>query len=687
MTKERASTDAAQISALRAEIDFHNHRYHVLDDPLVPDIEYDRLVLELERLEAENPALISPDSPTQRVGAKPLDGFVEVTHDVPMLSLANAFNHEEVGEFDRRVRDRLAWSGETDVEYVAETKLDGLAVSLRYESGRLVRAATRGDGTRGEDVTANVRTIPAVPLRLRGDGIPALLEVRGEVYLPLEGFERLNRGQAARGEKQFANPRNAAAGGLRQLDSRITARRPLTMFCFGLGVVEGLQVPDTHYDMLQRLKSWGLRVSPEVRVVLGVAGCLGYYRDVMARRGSLGYDIDGVVYKVNNLVLRGRLGTVARAPRWALAHKFPAQEESTVVEEIDVQVGRSGALTPVARLRPVQVAGVTVTNATLHNQDEIERKDVRIGDTVVIRRAGDVIPQVLRVILERRPDGTVAFEFPSRCPVCGSPVVREAEQAAMRCTGGLVCPAQRKEAIRHFASRRGLDIEGLGEKLVEQLVDNGLVAHVGDLFHLTQGQVAAIERMGEKSAANLIEALERSKRVSLGRFLYALGISEVGETTAQTLAQEFGALVPLMEADEERLLEVEDVGPIVAARIIQFFAQPYHRYVVTALLEAGIELELPRPAATTDESAPSLDGLVFVLTGTLSSMDRNAAKARLQRLGAKVTGSVSAKTSYVVAGENGGSKLARAESLGVPVLDETAFLSVLDDPARFRESS
>lgn len=674
--------DAKRIKALREALIEAGHRYHVLDEAVLPDAEYDRMMRDLEALEAAHPESVTDDSPTQRVGGEPSDAFAEVVHAAPMLSLANAFEPEEVADFDRRVRERLGLPEGDQVQYVAETKLDGLAVNLRYEGGRFVQAATRGDGTRGEDVTSNVRTIPAVPLRLRGGDFPRLLEVRAEVYLPLAGFTQLNEDQVARGERQFANPRNAAAGGLRQLDPAMTARRPLTLFCYGYGAIEGGALPADHYSLLIAFHRWGLRVSPEVSVVSGVQGCLDYYDTVLRKRDELGYEIDGVVYKVDELALRTRLGSVARAPRWALAHKFPAQEEMTTVEGISVQVGRTGALTPVARLAPVPVAGVTVTNATLHNADEIERKDVRVGDTVVVRRAGDVIPQVLRVLLERRPEGTVPFRFPTACPICGSPVAREAEQAATRCIGGLVCPAQRKEAIRHFASRRALDIEGLGEKLVDQLVEHGLVRDVGGLFSLRVEQLTELERMGEKSALNLVEALERSKDVDLGRFLYGLGIPEVGEATAQTLARHFGGLEALMAASEEALLEVEDVGPIVAAHILGFFGAESNREVISSLFASGVRLRTPAPAATGSSAVSQavLDGLTFVITGTLSGMDRNVAKARLQALGAKVTGSVSAKTSFVIAGDNAGSKLTRAQALSIAVLDEPAFLAALDDP-------
>ena len=560
---------ARRAAELRETITRHDHLYHVLDAPEIADAEYDRLFAELVALEAAHPALAMPDSPTQRVGGAPLEGFAEVVHDVPMLSLANAFDEPGVADFDRRVRERLELAEGEEVEYVAETKLDGIAVSLRYEGGRLAVAATRGDGTRGEDITSNVRTIRSIPLRLAGGDYPENLEVRGEVYLPLDRFERLNEEQRARGEREFVNPRNAAAGGLRQLDSRATRTRRLMFFCHGAGDVGGIPSAPTHRDLLRRMDEWGLRVSPDVRVVRGVSGCIAYHREIEDRREALGYQIDGVVYKVNRLEDQRRLGAVSRAPRWALAHKFPAEEAVTTLLGIDVQVGRTGSLTPVARLDPVFVGGVTVTNATLHNQDEIARKDVRVGDRVVVRRAGDVIPQVLRVVdpKGRAPDAPV-FEMPAECPVCGAPAARVEGQAATRCTAGLGCPAQRKEAIRHFASRRAMDIEGLGEKLVDQLVATGLVATVADLYRLREHRdaIAALERMGDLSTANLLAGVERSRGLPLPRFLYALGIPEVGEATAGSLARHFGKLFRLREADEAALAEVRDVGPIVAAK-------------------------------------------------------------------------------------------------------------------------
>jgi DNA ligase (NAD+) len=656
---------------LRDQINYHNYRYYVLDNPEIPDVEYDRLFRELQQLESEYPELVTADSPTQRVGGEPLKAFAEVRHAIPMLSLGNAFSDEELGEFDRRVREGL---GISTVRYSAEPKLDGLAISIRYEQGMLVRAATRGDGTRGEDVTMNVRTIEAVPLRLRGEDWPSILEVRGEVYMPKAGFEALNSRQREKGEKTFANPRNAAAGSLRQLDSRITATRPLSLFCYGVGVVEGAELPATHSATMACLMEWGLRVCPEQRVVDGVKGCLDFYREIGERREALPYEIDGVVYKVDNVDQQQQLGFVSRAPRWAIAHKFPAQEEMTRLVAIDVQVGRTGAITPVARLEPVHVGGVTVTNATLHNQDEIDRKDVRVGDAVIVRRAGDVIPEVVSVVLSRRPAGTRHYSLPDSCPECGSAVERVAGEAVARCSGGLYCPAQRKEAIRHFASRRAMDIDGLGEKLVELLVDHGLIHDVADLFSLKASQLATLERMGDKSAANLVSALEKSRETTLARFLYALGIREVGEATAHTLAGHFGSLAALAQADTEALIEVQDVGPIVADHIHTFFAQPHNLEVIEKLIRAGVHWPEGKGV---EEGELRLQGKTFVLTGTLSTLSRDEAKQQLQALGAKVTGSVSKKTDYVVVGESPGSKLAKAEQLGVTILDEDEFIRLL----------
>jgi DNA ligase (NAD+) len=656
---------------LRAAIEHHNYLYYVLDAPEIPDAEYDRLLRRLQELEAQYPVLVTPDSPTQRVGATPLKAFGEVRHELPMLSLGNAFSDDEVHDFDRRAREGLDVA---EVEYSAELKLDGLAISLLYRDGVLVRAATRGDGVSGEDVTQNVRTIHAVPLRLRGTDYPQLLEVRGEVYLPKAGFAELNRRQAAQGEKTFVNPRNAAAGSLRQLDPRITAQRPLRMFCYGVGKVEGGALPARHHDVLLWLKTLGFSVPTQVAVVRGAAGCLDYYRRIGAQRDQLPFEIDGVVYKVNRYDQQQTLGFVARAPRWAIAHKFPAQEEMTTLLDVEWQVGRTGKLTPVAKLAPVFVGGVTVSNATLHNQDEIDRKDVRIGDTIIVRRAGDVIPEVAGVVLSRRPADARQVHYPAHCPVCGSDVERPEDEADARCSGGLYCPAQRKEAIKHFAGRRAMDIEGLGDKLVEQLVDQGLIGDAADLYALSQAQLAALERMGDKSAANLVAALEQSRNTTLARFLFALGIRDVGEATAQTLAAHFGTLEQLMAADMDALQQVADVGPVVAESILTFFRQGHNREVIDKLRRAGVHW----PEVVVERGAQPLAGKTFVLTGTLESLSRDQAKERLQALGAKVAGSVSKKTDYVVAGAEAGSKLAKAEELGVAVLDEGALLKLLE---------
>lgn len=671
MTEIAPAELQARAVELRQQLAYHNYRYYVLDDPEIPDVEYDRLFRELQTLEQQSPALISPDSPTQRVGGEALSGFTQVRHEIPMLSLGNVFSEEELADFDRRVRQGL---GIDEVEYSAEPKLDGLAISIRYENGLLVRAATRGDGATGEDVTHNVRTIHSVPLRLQGSDYPRVLEVRGEVYMDKAGFEALNARQREKGEKSFANPRNAAAGSLRQLDPRITATRPLTMYCYGVGVVEGGDLPATHSAILERLQHWGLRVCPDARVVQGVQGCSDYFQQIGARREALPYDIDGVVYKVNSLTQQRELGFVSRAPRWATAHKFPAQEEITILNDVEWQVGRTGALTPVARLEPVHVAGVMVSNATLHNPDEMARKDVRKGDTVIVRRAGDVIPEVVGVVLSQRPTGAVPFTTPSHCPVCGSEVEQDEGEAVPRCSGGLSCAAQRKNAIRHFASRRAMDVDGLGEKLVEQLVDEKLIDDVADLFTLTVHQLAGLERMADKSAQNLVDALKKASNTTLERFLFALGIREVGESTARTLAKHFGKLAAIKEASEEQLLAVADVGPIVAHHIHTFFRQPHNIEVIDKLQRAGVhwpDLEV------VEMGEQPLAGQIFVLTGTLSQMNRDEAKEKLMALGAKVSGSVSKKTSVVVAGEAAGSKLTRAEELGVAVWDEARLIELL----------
>lgn len=652
---------------LRAEIETHNYRYYVLDQPSVPDAEYDRLMRELEQLEAAFPQLASAQSPTRRVGAAPLDGFAEVRHRHPMLSLANAFSEDEIRLFHERVRKGLEV---THVSYVAEPKLDGVAIALLYQGGCLVQAATRGDGTTGEDVTSNVRTIRAIALELRGDDRPDELEVRGEIYMPLAGFEAYNSQLSKKGGKELVNPRNAAAGSLRQLDSRITAKRPLAFFAYGAAADRGL--PASQYELLQQLRQWGLPVNPEVRRVEDDEGCIAYYREMAAKRNGLAYDIDGVVFKVEYKAQQDTLGFVSRAPRWAIAQKFPAQEEMTRLLDIDVQLGRTGALTPVARLEPVFVGGVTVTNATLHNLDEIRRKDIRVGDWVVVRRAGDVIPEVARVVLERREGALPEYQLPAVCPVCGSAVERPENEAVARCTGGLYCPAQRKQSIMHFASRRAMNIEGLGEKLVDQLVAAGLVRSVADLYALRLEELAGLDRMGLKSARNVLDEIERSKAPGLGRLLFALGIREVGEVTAQSLARHFGDLETLEHASEEELQHIPDVGPVVARRVHTFFQEKHNRDVVKALMAAGV---VPAPVESVSGEQP-LAGENWVLTGTLS-MPRARAKNLLESLGARVTGSVSASTSVVLAGEAAGSKLRKAESLGIRVIDEAEFRDLL----------
>ena len=665
-----------RIEALRELVSYHDYRYYALDSPEIPDVEYDRLFQELQSLEQAHPELITPDSPTQRVGAGPLSQFEKVVHEIPMLSLSNAFSEEEIGNFHRRVTERL----KTDaIEYTAEPKVDGLAVSLLYEDGVLTRAATRGDGVTGEDVTHNVRTIPSVPLRLIGKGYPGVLEVRGEVFMPKARFEELNENQREKGEKVFVNPRNAAAGSLRQLDPRVTAARPLEMFCYALGRVQDEGFPDTQYDILMRLRRLGMRVCAETRKVDGLPGCLKYYHTLLEKRQSLPYEIDGVVYKVNKISQQDALGFISRAPRWAVAHKFPAQEELTVVEAIDVQVGRTGAVTPVARLKPVYVGGVTVTNATLHNRDEIERLDIRVGDSVVVRRAGDVIPEVVSVVKDRRPHRAKKYRFPTRCPVCGSEIVYEGDGVIARCSGGLFCSAQRKQSIQHFVSRRAMDIDGLGEKLVEQLVDRGLVNDVSDIYTLSKAQLADLERMAEKSAQNLLDAIDKSRRTTLPRFLFALGIPQVGESTALALANHFGELGTIRAASKEDLEQVPDIGPVVAENIYTFFRQTHNKDVLKKLLRH----ELHWPAIKPRKVGPApLAGKTFVLTGTLSAMTRDEAKARLQGLGAKVSGSVSKKTDFVVAGEDPGSKAAKAEALGVETLDEAGFMKMLAEKER-----
>ncbi len=658
-----------KVESLREEIRHHNYRYHVLDDPEVPDAEYDRLIRELQVIEAKHPEIITRDSPTQRVGDKPISAFGTVQHELPMLSLDNAFGEDDVREFHRRVMDRLELEdGGDEYAYTAEPKLDGAAVSLLFERGQLVRGATRGDGTTGEDITHNVRTIEAVPLMLRGSGFPRVLEVRGEVFMPIAGFEAYNQKARDEGEKTFVNPRNAAAGSLRQLDPRLTAARPLDIYFYAVGVVKDGQLPDRHSETLEQLQEWGLKTCPERRVVKGVAGCLDFYAKIGRSRESLPYEIDGVVYKVDSLSDQRELGFVSRAPRWAIAHKFPAQEEITKVLGIDFQVGRTGAITPVARLEPVFVGGVTVSNATLHNIDELHRKDVRVGDTVIVRRAGDVIPEVAGVIANRRPKKTRRVNLPRKCPVCRSAVSREEGEAVARCTGGLYCAAQRSEALKHFVSRRALDVEGFGSKLIEQLVAADRVHTPADLYGLGREELAAMERMGEKSAENLVTSIESSKSTTLERFLFGLGIREVGEATAVSLAKHYGKLDAIIAATEEDLQGVEDVGPVVAYRIRAFFDEPHNRDVVQALRKAGVSWPESEPVVIPEEGA--LVGKIFVLTGALSSMTRDEAKDTIRSRGGKVTGSVSGKTDYVVAGDKPGSKLGEAQKLGVSVLDE-----------------
>lgn len=678
----------ARAEWLRRALEEHNYRYYVLDEPTISDAQYDALFRELETLEQAHPELRSADSPTQRVGAAPQGEFASVRHRVPMLSLNNAFEPAEVENFDRRVREGL---GSEHVVYAAELKFDGLAVNLAYEDGVFVQGATRGDGATGEDVTANLRTVRSVPLRLNADNPPRLLEVRGEVLIFRRDFEAMNRAQRDLGLKEYVNPRNAAAGALRQLDSRMTARRPLRFFAYGIGEFapdprsgEAHPLPAKHSALLDWLASLGVPVNDARRVVVGAAGLLDYYAQAMARRAALPFDVDGVVYKVNDLGAQRELGFVSRAPRFAIAHKFPAEEATTEVLDIEVQVGRTGALTPVARLKPVFVGGATVTNATLHNEDEMQRKDVRIGDTVVVRRAGDVIPEVVMAIAQKRPASARRFVMPDKCPVCGSAVVRLEGEAVARCTGGLFCAAQRKQALLHFASRRAMDIEGLGEKLVDQLVEADLVRSPADLYRLELATLAGLERMADKSAQNLVDALERSKSTTLARMIYALGIRNVGEATASDLARHFGALEPLMDADEAGLQNVNDVGPVVAKSIHEFFREPHNREVIQRLREAGVRW--PDAVATRPQSGTALAGKTFVLTGTLANLSREQAQALIESHGGKVSAGVSRKTSYVVAGTDPGSKLAKAESLGVTIIGEEQLLALVDGDRKDEDS-
>ncbi len=663
-----------RVAELHKLLHKYNYQYYVLDDPTVPDSEYDRLFHELKALETEHPELITSDSPTQRVGDQPLAAFETVSHEMPMLSLDNVFDEQEFRAFDQRIKKLLGLGAEDLVEYACEPKLDGIAVSLLYEDGVLVRGATRGDGTQGEDITLNVRTIPSVPLKLEGEGYPARLEVRGEVYMPKKGFERLNEAAIAAGEKTFVNPRNAAAGSLRQLDPKLTAKRPLEFCCYSAGIVEGGALPESHFDVLNQFREWGFLTNKEMACVQGIDACLNYYQVLEKKRPALAYEIDGIVFKVNRFDLQKRLGFVSRAPRWAVAHKFPAQEKITLLQDVEFQVGRTGAITPVGRLEPVFVGGVTVSNVTLHNMDEIERLGLMIGDSVIVRRAGDVIPQVVKVVEDRRPENAVAVSLPDDCPVCHSDIERVEGEAVARCTGGLICAAQRKQAFIHFASRKAMDIDGLGEKLIDVLVEKDMVTRLGDLFRLTADELAALDRMGEKSAEKLIKSLEACKQTTLPKFLYSLGIREVGEATAQNLAKAFGNLDEIMSASMEQLTAVEDIGPIVAEHILHFFENESNRDVVADLIGQGVTWE--NIEVISPDELP-LNGQTWVLTGTLEKMSRTEGKEKLQALGAKVAGSVSKKTHCVVAGPGAGSKLTKAQELGVQVLDEDQFVEML----------
>ena len=667
-----------QVEQLRAQIRQYDYEYYVLDQPSLPDAEYDRVMRALVEIENRHPELITPDSPSQRVAGTPLQAFRQVRHEVPMLSLNNVFSHEALEAFDKRLKDRL--NNHSEIVYNAEPKLDGLAVSLIYENGRLVQAATRGDGTSGEDITDNVRTIRSVPLTLAGKKIPALLEVRGEVFISKSGFQRMNQEARAKQQKEFVNPRNAAAGSLRQLDARLTAQRPLQMFCYGVGLCNG-SLPARHNRLLEQFKRWGLRVCPLIELVTGVGACWRYYQKILDLRASLDYEIDGIVYKVNQQELQQALGFVSRAPRWAVAHKFPAQEEITTVNEVEFQVGRTGAITPVAKLTPVFVGGVTVSNATLHNMDEVKRKDIRIGDSVIVRRAGDVIPEVVAVVKTRRQKGARRVKLPRRCPQCGGPVARLQDEAVARCVAGFACPAQRKGALKHYAARNAMDIEGLGDKLIDQLVDNKIVVELSDLYRLDEATLSALERMGSKSAQNLLAAIDNSKQTSLARFLYSLGIREVGESTALALAEYFQFnLKALMQADEDSLQAVPDVGPVVAKYIIEYFSQKHNRDLVDCLHnEIGIRWTESDTSGNTCNGA--LAGRSYVLTGTLTRMSRDAASQLIRAQGGRIVASVSTNTTALIAGDKAGSKLKKAQKLGIPVLDEQAFMALIKQTA------
>lgn len=669
------TTISQQIEQLRESLRYHEYQYHVLDNPQIPDAEYDRLFHQLKALEQQYPEYLTEDSPTQRVGAKPLSGFAQVTHEIPMLSLDNAFSDEDFAAFVRRIQERLI-AMPNPLTFCCEPKLDGLAVSILYVNGKLTQAATRGDGTTGEDITLNIRTIRNIPLQLRTENPPARLEVRGEVFMPQAGFEKLNEVALRHGEKTFANPRNAAAGSLRQLDPKITSQRPLMLNAYNIGIAEGVELPTTHYARLQWLKSVGIPINNEIQLCDGIENVLKFYRTMAEKRSTLGYDIDGTVIKVNDIALQRELGFISKAPRWAVAYKFPAQEELTLLKAVEFQVGRTGAITPVAKLEPVFVAGVTVSNATLHNGDEIERLDIAIGDTVVIRRAGDVIPQIIGVLHERRPTNAQKIRFPSHCPVCGSVITRIDGEAVARCTGGLFCAAQRKEALKHFVSRKAMDIDGVGAKLIEQLVDRELIHTPADLFKLDLITLMRLERMGEKSAQNALDSLQKAKKTTLARFIFALGIREVGESTALNLANHFKTLEALQNATFEQLQEVQDVGEVVANRIVLFWREAHNVAVVQDLIAQGVHWE----AVEAKEAGENpLKGKTVVLTGTLAQMGRDQAKALLQQLGCKVSGSVSAKTDFVIAGESAGSKLAKAQELNIRILDEEAFLALVKE--------
>ena len=665
-----------RIDDLRSQIRKHDYFYYVLDDPSVPDAEYDRLMRELVALEAQYPELITSDSPGQRVSGMPVDSFKQVKHVVPMLSLSNVFDYDELVAFDKRVKDRLG--RDQDIEYNAEPKLDGLAVSLLYKEGLLVQAATRGDGSTGEDITENVRTIRSVPLSLEGKNIPGRLEVRGEVFISRKGFQRMNEYAREHNQKEFVNPRNAAAGSLRQLDAKLTAQRPLEIFCYGVGEVEQGSLPNDHYSLLQQLKQWGLRVCPLIELVKGVEECWRYYEKILWQREQLEYEIDGIVYKVNSKQYQDELGFVSRAPRWATAHKFPAQEAITIINEIEFQVGRTGAITPVAKLEPVFVGGVTVSNATLHNMDEVARKDVRVGDTVIIRRAGDVIPEVVKVVQEKRKKGARKIRLPEKCPQCGSEIVRIEGEAVARCVAGFSCPAQRKGALKHYASRNAMDIEGLGDKLIEQLIENGIVNDLSDIYRLNEENISQLDRMGKKSAQNLLRAIDNSKQADLAKFLFGLGIREVGEATARALTEYFKHdLSAIMQATEEKLQEVPDVGPVVAKHIVEYFSNKENVHLIHSLCDdIGIHWTIPDLSGDTFETA--FAGNTYVLTGTLSRMTRDQATQIIRAKGGKVASSISKNTSALVAGEKAGSKLQKAEKLGVPILTEDEFIALYE---------